>query len=191
MQCVKDQQTVEEFIKKSRFIGIIFPTPAESLALQHIHALHLEHPHASHIAFAYRILSSDGLICRFHDAGEPSGTAGKPIFHHLEGKELINTTVVVIRYFGGIKLGAGGLTRAYGNTAGAVIDQAVLNEYVILDRLKLTLDYPQLQEFEYYLKKHSGIILEQHFEAQIKLTIELPQTETTNLLQRFHFSQVD
>lgn len=185
MQCVNTKHVVEELVKKSRFIGVIFPTPTEPAALQQIHALHLEHPHASHIVFAYRILSPDGLVCRFHDAGEPCGTAGKPVFHHLEGKNIINTTVAVIRYFGGIKLGAGGLTRAYGNCAGAVIEKAEFNEYVITDRLLLTLDYQQLQEFEYYLKKHSGIIIEQQFSAQIRLTIELPQAETKSLLQRF------
>ncbi len=185
MQTVKSQHIVEELIKKSRFIGIIFPSPTERSALEQLHQLHLEHPHATHIAFAYRLQSPNGLMYRFHDAGEPSGTAGKPIFQHLEGKGLINTTVAVIRYFGGIKLGAGGLTRAYGNTAGLAIESAVLTDYVILDKLQITLAYSQLQEFEYYLKKHAGTILEQQFAEQIQLIVELPQTQTQSLLQRF------
>lgn len=185
MQCVNDQTLVEELIKKSRFIGIIFPSPTEQLALQSIHDLHLLHPHANHIVFAYRIESPNGFIYRFHDAGEPSGTAGKPIFQHLEGKNLINTTIVVIRYFGGIKLGAGGLTRAYGNTAGLVIERATLSDYIVFDKVHIILDYPQFQEFEYYLKKHDGHILEQQFAQQITLIIKLPQSQTNALLKRF------
>jgi uncharacterized YigZ family protein len=102
----------EELIKKSRFIGHISPCSSEQDALLFIRQLYQQHPNASHIVYAYRVQSPDGLICRFNDAGEPSGTAGKPIFQHLEGKQLINLVVAVIRYFGGVKLGAGGLTRA-------------------------------------------------------------------------------
>ncbi len=186
MHCVKTKHVVEELIKKSRFIGVIFPSANERSALEHLQALTLEHPHATHIAFAWRIQTPHGIVYRFHDAGEPSGTAGKPIFQHLEGKNLINVTLAVIRYFGGIKLGAGGLTRAYSNTAGLVIETAELAEYVVLDRLLFTLDYAQMQEFEYYLKKHSGVIIEQLFEQQIKLIIEIPRLETQNVLQRFN-----
>ena len=98
--------------------------PVKYEVLQHLKQLHDEHPNASHIAYAYRIKTDHGLIYRFHDAGEPTGTAGKPIFQHIEGKELINLLIAVIRYFGGVKLGAGGLTRAYGNTAKQVIEAA-------------------------------------------------------------------
>lgn len=186
MQYVKIKHVVEEIIKKSRFIGVIVPSTTERSAIEQLQALSLEHPHASHIAFAWRLQTPHGIIYRFHDAGEPSGTAGKPIFQHLEGKNLINTTIAVIRYFGGIKLGAGGLTRAYGNTASLVIEHAELAEYIIQDRLQITLDYGQMQEFEYYLKKHAGVIAEQQFEQQIKLIIEIPRMETQNLLQRFN-----
>ena len=78
------------------------------------------------------------------------------------------------------------MTRAYGNTAGLAIETADLIEYVVLDRLLFTLDYAQMQEFEYYLKKHSGVIIEQQFEQQIELIIEIPRLETQNVLQRFN-----
>ena len=186
MQYVKKTCQIEESIKKSKFIGMIAPTLAETEALQFIQSLHKAHPNASHVVFAYRILTPDGMICRFNDAGEPSGTAGKPIFHHLEGKNIINTTVAVIRYFGGVKLGAGGLTRAYGNCAGNVIDNAEFSNYVILKRLRLILDYHQLQELEYFLKHHDGHIVQQDFKEQIRLTVELPEVQADGLINRFN-----
>lgn len=186
MHCVSAPHSIEELIKKSRFIGVITPCQTEQTALQTISQLHAEHPHATHIAFAFRIQSPEGILYRFHDAGEPSGTAGKPIYQHLEGKDLINVLVAVIRYFGGVKLGAGGLTRAYGNTAGAVIESATISDYVPMSTLRLSLDYQQLQAFEYHLKKHAGVIVQQDFAEQIHLVIELPKSQADNLLQHVH-----
>lgn len=165
----------EEIIKKSRFIGIIQPCQSESEVLRLLKNLHEQHPNASHIVYAYRIQSPDGLLCRFHDAGEPSGTAGKPIFQHLEGKQLIDLILVVIRYFGGIKLGAGGLTRAYGNVARQVIENAEIADYIEKVTLQLVLDYNQLQMLEYQLKKLDGEIVQQDFAEQIRVQVQLPK----------------
>ena len=147
--------------------------------------LHERHPNASHIVYAYRIQSPDGLICRFHDAGEPSGTAGKPIFQHLEGKQLINLIVVAIRYFGGVKLGAGGLTRAYGNIAKQVIDSAEIIDYIEMANFQLTLDYNQLQMLDYQLKKLDGEILQQSFAEQVHTQIKIPKKNLSTLLAIF------
>ncbi|WP_306306155.1 IMPACT family protein [Methylomonas koyamae] len=143
--------------------------------------LHRRYPDASHIVYAYRIQSADGLVCRFYDAGEPSGTAGKPIFQHLEGKQLINLVVAVVRYFGGIKLGAGGLTRAYGNVAKAVIEAADIVDYVEFAEVDLTLDYSRLQPLEYQLKKLDGSILAQEFSDNVRLTVKLPKHNLPSL----------
>jgi putative IMPACT (imprinted ancient) family translation regulator len=108
MFCVKSKYTIEDTIKKSRFIGIILPCSDENDVLINLKQLYQQYPDASHIAYAYRVKTDGGIIYRFHDAGEPTGTAGKPIFQHLDGKDLVNCLVAVIRYFGGVKLGAGG-----------------------------------------------------------------------------------
>ncbi|MGZ4999676.1 MAG: YigZ family protein [Methylomonas sp.] len=175
----------EELIKKSRFIGIIRPCRSEREALSILNQLHEQHPNASHIVYAYRIQSPDGLICRFNDAGEPSGTAGKPIFQHLEGKDLIDLILVVIRYFGGIKLGAGGLTRAYGNLARQVIDLAEIVDFIEYSELQLTLDYNRLQALEYQLKKLDGVILAQDFSENIRIHIKIPKHHLDALLAAF------
>ena len=183
MHCVKSRQTIEETIKKSRFIGIIIPCSSEQEALRNLKQLYEDHPNANHIAFAYRIQTPSGLVCRFHDAGEPSGTAGKPIFQHLEGKNLINLMIAVIRYFGGVKLGAGGLTRAYGNTARMAIEAAEIIDYVVMEKVQLKLAYNQMPRLEYLLKKLKGRIVEQNFSERISVLIELPADNKDTLLQ--------
>lgn len=175
MKIVAKACEYEEIIKKSRFIGVISPCQSESEALGLLKNLHVQHPSADHIVYAYRIQTTNGLVCRFYDADEPSGTAGKPIFQHLEGKQLINLVVAVIRYFGGVKLGAGGLTRAYGNIAKQVIDSAEIVEYVETVVLQLSLAYNQLQMLEYQLKKLQGEIVQQDFAEQIQVRVQLPK----------------
>lgn len=181
MKIVVKASECEEIIKKSRFIGIISPCPSERDALLLLKKLHEQHPAANHIVYAYRIQTPDGLVCRFYDAGEPSGTAGKPIFQHLEGKQLINLIVVVIRYFGGVKLGAGGLTRAYGNVAKQAIESAEITDYIEMANLTLTLEYNQLQMLEYQLKKLDGEILQQDFAEQVRVRLRLPKNNLATL----------
>lgn len=185
MYCVKSRQTIEDTIKKSRFIGVIAPCIDEQEVLLNLKSLYLEHPNANHIAYAYRLKTDAGLIYRFHDAGEPTGTAGKPIFQHLEGKALINLLVAVIRYFGGVKLGAGGLTRAYGHTAKRVIEAAEISAYIERVTVALTLDYGQIQPLEYMLKKLDGHIVKQDYAEQVRLQILLPAQQVHTLLQSF------
>jgi uncharacterized YigZ family protein len=185
VNCVKSRQTIEEIIKKSRFIGVIVPCVNEYEVRLNLKQLYDEHPNASHIAYAYRIKTGHGLIYRFHDAGEPSGTAGKPIFQHIEGKELVNVLIAVIRYFGGVKLRAGGLTRTYGNTAKQVIEAADIGDYVEWVSLQLTLDYKQMQPLEYLLNKLDGKIIKQEFTGQVRLVIQLPAEQVETLMHSF------
>lgn len=185
MNCVKARYAIEDIIKKSRFIGVIVPCANEHDVLLNLKQLHEEYPDASHIAYAYRLKTDQGLIYRFHDAGEPTGTAGKPIYQHLEGNDLINLLVAVIRYFGGVKLGAGGLTRAYGNSAKHVIDAAEICPYIEWVNVQLILDYQQMQPLEYQLKKLGGRIVKQDFAEQIHLTVALPAGQKESLLLSF------
>ena len=185
MNTVKAKYIIEDNIKKSRFIGVIAPCLNENDAFSMLKALHNEYSDASHLVYAYRIKTDNGISYRFHDAGEPTGTAGKPIFQQIEGKELVNTLIAVIRYFGGIKLGAGGLTRAYGNTAKHVIDVAEICLYVEWVNIQVILDYHQMQPFEYTLKKLDGRIVAQDFTEQIRLHAQLPKENRETLLKSF------
>lgn len=186
VHCVKTTKIIKDTIKKSRFIGILMPCLSENEALQYLNQLHQQYPDASHIVFAYRIKSPKGTVMKFHDAGEPSGTAGKPIYQHLEGKNIINVLCIVIRYFGGIKLGAGGLTRAYGNCARQVIEASQMTEYIEYAFVQFVLEYRQLQMFEYQLKKLDGVFVEQDFSENISLLIKIPENNLAILTQTFN-----
>jgi uncharacterized YigZ family protein len=182
---ITESYTFQDSIKKSRFISVIFPCTSDQVVLHQLKTLQAEHPHANHIAFAYRIKTNEGIIYRFQDAGEPTGTAGKPIFQYIEGKNIINVLIVVIRYFGGVKLGACGLKRAYGHMAKQVIEASTLHPYIEMITLHFTLDYERLQSFDYALKKVNGQIIEQVFAGQIHLTITLPVKKQCDLESQF------
>jgi len=178
--------TVEFEIKKSRFIGEIYPCTTQQQAVQHLNRLASEHPNANHLAFAWRIRQADGFINeRCHDAGEPSGTAGRPILAPLEGESLINVVVGVIRYFGGVKLGTGGLTRAYGNAAKMAIEQAEFEPWVEMTAFEMEIEYSELQSLEYQLKQCQGQLLDQQFSDKVKVLVQLPLAEKPSLLGKF------
>jgi len=187
--CIKASVEVEEIIKKSRFLGIGIPCQTEKEGLQQLKKIHQQHPNASHIVFAYRIKTAAGIRHKLYDAGEPSGTAGKPVFQHLEGKDLVNFMLVVIRYFGGIKLGAGGLTRAYGNVAKKIIENSIVTEYIEYATIQLKLDYKQMQSFEYQLKKLDGDIIKQDFSENISLLITLPEKNAATIASYFNLKK--
>lgn len=136
---VKGESTVEQVIKKSRFIGRCYPVKTEEEALAHIEELRKRFWDASHNCYAYSI-GETGMYARFSDDGEPSGTAGLPMMEALKGAGVTDTLVVVTRYFGGTLLGTGGLVRAYGGCASAALAAAGRVHY--LDCVQLTASVP-------------------------------------------------
>lgn len=113
--------TSEYIEKKSRFIGHLFEIESIEEIESILHNLKIEHKRCTHICYSY-ILNTNGNYEKCFDDGEPSGTAGKPILNVLKRKELKNNLIVVVRYFGGIKLGAGGLLRAYSKTSSLLFE---------------------------------------------------------------------
>lgn len=116
----------ELIIKKSRFMAWVEPVSTPELAKSRIEELRKAYPDARHVCFAFYVNGQTGLS----DDGEPSGTAAKPMFNVLNHKQLVNVVAVVVRYFGGIKLGAGGLSRAYGKAISEALGQA---EYQVVE----------------------------------------------------------
>ncbi len=114
--------------KKSKFIASIAPISNEEEAKAFIRKIQDQHHRANHNCFAYRISADGGLIVNESDEGEPSGTAGKPMLYVLDKQNITNTVVVVTRYFGGIKLGKGGLVRNYSKAVSEIIKAIGLNE---------------------------------------------------------------
>ena len=185
MNCIKNNQTVEYIVKRSRFVGFAAPCASEKDVIKVLRTIHADHNTANHLAFAYRVLDNGQMITRFNDAGEPKGTAGKPILAHLEGKDLINTLIAVIRYFGGVKLGAGGLVRAYGTTTKNTLERCTVIPYRAMTTISLQLGYEKMDELQRELKQLDGSIISQDFGVQIQLIIQLPKDNVARLHERF------
>lgn len=124
-------------IKGSRFIGFAAPIVNDEAAIAFVEHIKSRYPDARHWCWAYQLREQQRT--RFNDDGEPSGSAGKPILAPIVGRELFDTMVVVVRYFGGIKLGVGGLVRAYSHAANAVLNSATIVE--VVPKVTLQLDY--------------------------------------------------
>ncbi len=150
---VKEPNRAEYIEKKSRFIGYVRPVETEQQALDFIKEIRAKHYDATHNCYAYQIGDNDQLQ-RSSDAGEPAGTAGRPILEVIKKSGLKNTCVVVTRYFGGILLGAGGLVRAYSRAAQDGIKAAGVVEKIPAVVFSLTLDYNQWSRVENYLQSH-------------------------------------
>ena len=126
--------------KGSRFIAEAFPASTAETAETHIATVQAREHQATHHCTAYRI-GPDGHTFRYNDDGEPSGTAGPPILQQIDGHDLTNTLVVVTRYYGGTKLGTGGLVRAYGDAAADVLDAASIITRIVRVPVHLTFSY--------------------------------------------------
>lgn len=145
-----------------------------------------QHPHASHLAFAYQLKNpSGGVVQRMNDAGEPAGTAGRPILQPIEGMGVVNVCVGVIRYYGGINLGTGGLARAYGSTARMALEAAKCVDYVEYTRLKIVVGYPDFDLLVRDVHNLQGQILEKQFGENIQVLIQIPAAAKETIASKF------
>jgi len=160
----------EIIINKSRFIGRAFPIKDEEDAMEKIQRIRTQYPDATHHCYAY-ITGSGGNIQRFNDDGEPSGTAGMPILQVIQQQQIENALVVVTRYFGGIKLGAGGLVRAYSKTAAEAISRAGKKKMIPCNKGNIKIEYDLLGPVEYFLKQENIPVLNKEYTE--KVVIEL------------------
>ncbi|MBN2700894.1 MAG: IMPACT family protein [Methylohalobius sp. ZOD2] len=167
----------EYVIKRSRFIAIVAPCDDTEILADFLQQLYSDYPQASHITYAWRIQTSEGLRERCFDAGEPSGTAGRPILQHLQGKQLVNISLAVIRYFGGIKLGAGGLARAYGQAARQVLESAVIQPHILYQTLEVTIDYADYHSLEQRLAPLGASVVDAEFGARVNAVLRIPETQ--------------
>lgn len=159
----------EESIKKSRFLAQAAPVASPEQALAFVREVSAAD--ATHNCWAYRI----GQDYRFNDDGEPGGTAGRPILQAIEGQQMDGVVVVVTRWYGGIKLGAGGLARAYGGTAAECLRIAERVAIVAMARLGLICDFAELPLLKARLRELAAEITREQFDADgVTLEFELP-----------------
>lgn len=163
----------EIIISKSRFIANCARVETEEQAQAFIETIKKEHRSATHNCSAYLIGEHD-QIQKANDDGEPSGTAGVPILEVLKKQHLKDTVVVVARYFGGIKLGAGGLVRAYGKSATVGIDASGVVERKLHNKLKVSADYTWLGKLENELRNSSYLLDHIDYADDVQFTVLVP-----------------
>lgn len=174
--------TVKEIeIKKSRFIGRVYHVENEEEVDVILNSVKKEHYKATHVCSAY-VLATVPERQKASDDGEPSGTAGKPILEVIRKNELKNILVVVIRYFGGIKLGAGGLIRAYSGTASEVLSEAPVVLKQLSDLVAVEIAYPLYGGLINFLNSKNVTPVEESFGEKVTLSFYLPVAETENFI---------
>lgn len=176
--------THERIIEKSRFITQLFPTDTPEEAREAIALTQKKYHDASHNCFAY-IVQQNTLIQKSSDDGEPSGTAGMPILQALLQRDMINITALVTRYFGGIKLGAGGLIRAYSHAILETLDTVPLMRYEIFVRSRLILTYEELKSI-YFLQEKTAMftIADIAYATTITVSLLVPEHQLAYLAKQ-------
>ena len=166
--------------KRSRFIADVFPVSGEEEALEYLEGIRKKYWDARHHCWAY-VTGDDPAVERMSDDGEPAGTAGKPILEVIRGRKLTNVLVVVTRYFGGTRLGTGGLVRAYTSSAAAGLDHSKIITKIRGFKLKITTDYTGLGKIQYLLGQRGIKTLDSSYTDRVELTVLVPEEEEEKL----------
>ena len=160
----------EIIINKSKFIGYASPINSEDEAIEFINQIRKKHADATHNVYAY-VYGDNNNIQRYSDDGEPSGTAGMPVLNVIKLENLKNVVVVVTRYFGGVKLGAGGLVRAYTKGAKIGLDSGIIVDKTLFYSMNIEIDYTLLGKVENELTKANFLIRDKIFGENVVLDI--------------------
>lgn len=178
--------TVSEELKVrgSRFIGAAYPIHDEHGAARHLAEARKTFFDATHHCFAYR-LGAAGALYRVGDDGEPSGTAGQPIYQQIASFGLTDTLVVVTRYFGGTKLGRGGLARAYGDAARQVLERCRIIEHFLRDRFRVSFEYDDTSPAMHTIERFNGEIVGTEYTDVTHLTVEVRRSRSHDFEKTF------
>lgn len=166
MYHIQADTETEIIIKKSRFITYLHQVYDEAEAKAYIQAIKKMHPDADHHCYAF-IIGEHDEIQRSNDDKEPSGTAGVPMLECLKNRKLQDILAVTVRYFGGIKLGAGGLIRAYSGSVSEAVNQAVLTEKQRLFKCSIAFPYDMLGKLDYFFRSEQIQILDKQYEEEV------------------------
>lgn len=168
--------------KRSKFLAYAFPVQNEEEIKQRLAEIQKKHWDARHHCYAY-ILGPHKDAYRLNDNGEPSGTAGRPIYGQLLSKDLTNTLVIVVRYFGGIKLGVSGLQNAYKVAAREALDAATIVERTIQETFSVTFEYLKMNDIMQILKDPEVQVLDRQSFMQCIYTISVRQREADRIVE--------
>ena len=161
-------------IKKSEFLAFAYPIKRKDELMFHVEQLKSSYPDARHHCLAYILGDPNNTThAGFDDDGEPNGTAGRPILNVLQHKGIGNVLVVVVRYFGGIKLGAGGLTRAYATATQMVVDKMVLVPFIPKSVLKVVCSFAHEAQVRYLIEQVKGEILSADYAHDVVMMVQI------------------
>ena len=170
-------------IKGSRFIALGYPVDSELSALAILDDIRKREYSATHHCFAY-VVGTEEEKFRYSDDGEPSGTAGRPIYQAITGRYLKNVLVIVVRYYGGTKLGPGGLTRAYAQAAGEMLDGARIIETLICDRLRFSLPLNLYDRVMRLISRGEYRIAARDFTDRAIIEVEIRKSHTAGFISQ-------
>jgi uncharacterized YigZ family protein len=168
--------------KKSKFIGISFPISNENDFAEKLDLIKKEHPKSNHFCHAYKLFQQPHHLTKQSDDGEPMNSAGKPILNQIEKLNLLNTAVVVVRYFGGTKLGVGGLIRAYKSAAELALEkqEIVVKENLIL--LTFKFKYENQKQVMDIIKRIDKNLITHTMKEEYHMNLKLKEKEYENIL---------
>jgi uncharacterized YigZ family protein len=178
--------------KRSKFLAYAFPVQNEQEVKQRLAEIQKKHWDARHHCYAY-ILGPHKDAYRMNDNGEPSGTAGRPIYGQLLSKDLTNTLVIVVRYFGGIKLGVSGLQNAYKVAAKEALDSAVIEERTVQETYRIVFEYVKMNDIMQILKDPEIQVLDRQSDMRCTYTISVRQRDAdriTDALRKVAMTEV-
>ncbi|NLM21131.1 MAG: YigZ family protein [Peptococcaceae bacterium] len=165
----------EQIIEKSRFIGLVRPVKTIDDVERHMQEVKKEFPNARHYVYAYRLYQN--RLEKSSDDGEPQGTGGRPILDLLQHRQLWDVQIIVVRYFGGILLGTGGLTRAYGGTARLALEQAGITKLECYAVYRLEFSYAWFDQLKYVVQQKGWKLGEEAFAEKVSLEVYVPAAE--------------
>lgn len=181
-----EKPSLAEFKEKgSKFLAYAYPIETVEDFKKHLQNLKKEHPKAVHHCFAYRI-GTDGNTFRVSDAGEPSGTAGKPILGQIDSKAITNTAIIVVRYFGGTLLGVPGLLNAYKTAATLALQVVPVIQKQIETKYSLHFNYTQINEVMMVMKQHNCTIISQEMQLFSVLNVGIANSRLPEVLYRLN-----
>ena len=170
--------------KNSKFFGYAYAVENEADIKQHLEALRNEHMGANHVCYAWQ-LGVEEISYRVNDDGEPNHSAGMPIYGQIQAFEVTNVLIAVVRYFGGTKLGVGGLITAYRSTAQMALKEAKIIKKTIQVPLLLEFDYVSMNKVMRIIKKHSLQIASQTLEMKCQITLSIRQSHLPKIKDLF------
>ena len=180
---------VEEVIfkeKSSKFLGYAFPITSEEEIKAHLEAVKKAHFSARHWCYAWQLGYGRHQRYRANDDGEPNNTAGIPIYGQIQSFELTNILVIVVRYFGGIKLGVGGLVQAYKTTAQLTLQETEIEEKLITEELVINFDYPLMNKVMRVVKEQNLTVTAQHLTESCELHLAIRQSDYAKVEEIFN-----